>query len=90
MKKSAEQGREFLKKVDTFIAEKGTPELEKEKAPFAELIALYNAADEKVFMASGRAGRRREHENAIRKRISDREARIREAKMIEENQKKAE
>ena len=90
LKKSAAQGREFLKKVDKFIAEQGTPELEKEKAPFAELLALYNAADEKVFMASGRAARRREHENAIRKRISDREASIRQAKQIEENLRKAE
>lgn len=88
------RGKDFIKKVDDFIADKGMPELEKEKVPFAELLALYNTADEKVYMAPGRVSRRRNHEQQIRSRIAKRQAEINnrkkeEAKRIAEEKKRA-
>ena len=76
-------GREFLKKTENFIAEHGMPKLEKEKAPFAELIDLYNEADEKVYMAASRLAKRREYENERKRRIDARNAEIRQAQQVE-------
>lgn len=82
-KDNPSKGKDFMKKVENFIADEGIPELENEKTPFAELIELYNTADEKVYMTPGRSARRRNHEAEIRKRIADRNAIIQKEKQLE-------
>lgn len=82
-KDNPSKGKDFMKKVESFIADKGLPELENEKTPFAELTGLYNTADEKAYMAPGRISRRRSHEAEISKRIADRNAIIRKEKQLE-------
>ena len=77
------KGREFLSKTEQFIADKGYPELEKEKAPFAELIDLYNEIDDKIYMEPVRAAGRRAIDAELKKRADAARAILDQQKAVE-------
>lgn len=77
------KGRDFMTKVDEFNRKWGTPELENEHKPYKELIALYNAEDEKVWCAPNRQPLKAAHQAEINRRIQQEKAKIAEEKRIQ-------
>ena len=82
-----DSGKEFLEKVDEFNAKWGMPELENEKKPYAELLALCNETDEKVWCAPGRVPLKNAHQTEINRRVNQEKARIAEEKRIQAERK---
>ena len=87
LKNNPGAGKEFLQKVRKFIHDNGTPELENEKEPFAQMIALTHIEDEKVWMASARSKVAATHSSEINKRIQTEKNRIAEEARIQAERK---
>ena len=80
-------GREFIEKIEAFNAKWGLPELENEKKPYAELLAISNEMDEKFWCAPGRNPLKSAHQTEINRRVNQEKARIAEEKRIQAERK---
>ena len=78
------RGKDFMKKVDGFMAKWGAPRLDNEKKPYNDLLALYNEMDEKFWAAPGRNPLRIAHQNEINRRIKIEKDRLAEEKRIQD------
>ncbi len=87
LKDNPTKGKEFLQKVETFIHDNGTPELENEKVPFAGMQALVHREDEKVWMAAARAKAASAHSAEINRRVQQEKNRIAEEARIQAEKK---